>query len=96
MAAGVNDSVLCAYMFKYLSRCSAASARSRGTKDLRCIVWDRCGHRLSSWDAGAYLLHGTWVLSSLTRDGTHVPCIARQMLNHWTTREVPHCVSERC
>ena len=22
-----------------------------------------------------------------TRDGTHVPCIGRQMLNHWTTRE---------
>ena len=27
--------------------------------------------------------------SSLTRDQTHVPCIARQILNHWTTREVP-------
>ena len=26
-----------------------------------------------------------WDLISLTRDGTHVPCI----LNHWTTREVP-------
>ena len=30
-----------------------------------------------------------WDLSSLTRDWTHVPCIARQILNHWTTREVP-------
>ena len=27
--------------------------------------------------------------SSLTRDHTHVPCIAWQILNHWTTREVP-------
>ena len=27
-------------------------------------------------------------LSSLTRDRTHVPCIARQILNHWLTREV--------
>ena len=28
-------------------------------------------------------------LSSLTRDWTCVPCIARWILNHWTTREVP-------
>ena len=30
-----------------------------------------------------------WDLSSLTRDWTHVPWIGRQILNHWTTREVP-------
>ena len=29
-----------------------------------------------------------WNLSSLTRDGTYVPCIGRQILNHWITREV--------
>ena len=29
-----------------------------------------------------------WDLSFLTRDGTHNPCIRRQSLNHWTTREV--------
>ena len=28
-------------------------------------------------------------LSSLTRDWTRVPCIPWQILNHWTTREVP-------
>ena len=28
------------------------------------------------------------ILSSLTRDWTHTPCIGRQSLNHWTTREV--------
>jgi len=28
-------------------------------------------------------------LSSSTRDRTCVPCIARQILNHWTTRVVP-------
>ena len=28
-------------------------------------------------------------LRSLARDQTHVPCIRRQILNHWTTREVP-------
>ena len=29
-----------------------------------------------------------WGLSSLTRDPTGVPCTARRLLNHWTTREV--------
>ena len=32
--------------------------------------------------------HGTWDLSSTTRNQTHVPCIGR-ILNHWTTSEVP-------
>ena len=27
------------------------------------------------------------VRPSLTRDGSHVPCIARQILNPWTCRE---------
>ena len=27
----------------------------------------------------------------LTRDQTHVPCIAKQILNDWTTKEVSHC-----
>ena len=30
-----------------------------------------------------------WDLSSLTRDQTHIPCIVRRILCHWTTREVP-------
>ena len=29
-----------------------------------------------------------WDLSSLTRDQTRSPCIARWILNHWNTREV--------
>ena len=32
---------------------------------------------------------GMWDLSSLTRLQTHIPCVGRQSLNHWTTREVP-------
>ena len=28
-----------------------------------------------------------WDLSSLTRGQTHIPCIARWILNPWTTRE---------
>ena len=34
-------------------------------------------------------LYGMWDLSSPTRAGTNAPCIERQILNHWTTREVP-------
>ena len=30
-----------------------------------------------------------WGLSSSTRDWTYVPCIARWILNHWTTKEGP-------
>ena len=33
-----------------------------------------------------------WDLSSPTRDGTHVPCIGRRILSHWTTREVSSAV----
>ena len=28
-------------------------------------------------------------LSSPTRDQTRIPCIARQILNHWSTKEMP-------
>ena len=31
--------------------------------------------------------------SSQTRDWTHVPCIARRILNHWTTREAQYVLS---
>ena len=34
-----------------------------------------------------------WVLSSLTRNQTHVPCIARQVLNHGITGEAPVALS---
>ena len=43
-----------------------------------------------------YLLvapNGMGDLSSQTRDWTHIPCIARWILNHWTTREVPVLVT---
>ena len=33
---------------------------------------------------------GMWDLSSLTRDRTLSPCVGRQSLNPWTTREVPY------
>ena len=31
---------------------------------------------------------GMWDLTSLTRDRPHIPCIRKQSLSHWTTREV--------
>ena len=30
-----------------------------------------------------------WDLSSMTTVWNHIPCIARWILNHWTTKEVP-------
>ena len=58
--------------------------------------WDLCrimqdfvvAHRLSSCGIRALLPCGTWDLSSMTRQAP-VTCIAGQILNHWTTREVP-------
>ena len=35
---------------------------------------------------------GMWDLSSQTRGRTCTPCLGRQCLNHWTTREVPICL----
>jgi len=46
-------------------------------------------YELPGCGARAELLQGMWDLSSLTRDRTLVPCVAGQILNHWTTREVP-------
>ena len=39
-----------------------------------------------------YLPCGMWDLSSPTRDWTQVPCFGRQIINHWTTKEVPGLV----
>ena len=57
----------------------------------RLVMWDHsCRRTDSSCHARAYWLHGMWDLSSPTRDQTCIPCIARWILNHWTTREVPY------
>ena len=77
----------------------AASGLSYGTQDLRASMWvcsstwtlSLCCTGFSSCGPRAQLPHCMWDLSSLTRDYTrvHVPSIGRQILNHWTTREVP-------
>ena len=54
-----------------------------------------CGLRaLELWlsSCGAVLVVLQHVGSSWTRDRTSVPCIARWILNHWTTREAPEGV----
>ena len=45
-----------------------------------------CG--LTSCGSRAKLLCCMWGLSSPTRDGTLAPCIAKQVFNPWTIREV--------
>ena len=37
----------------------------------------------------AELTHNMWDLSFPTRDRVYAPCIGKQILNHWTTRDVP-------
>ena len=62
-------------------------------------MWDLslwCGG-LSTCSVWAQLPCSLWSLSSLIRDQTHVSCIERWILNHWTTREalVPDYFLER-
>ena len=73
----------------------AALGLSSSTQDLCCGMRD-----LSLWcaDFSLVVAHSlcscsTWALylqqAGLVGDQTRVPCIRRQILNHWTTREVP-------
>ena len=47
------------------------------------------GSGTSNYRAWASLPCGMWDLSFLTTDWTCLSCIGRQILNHWTTREIP-------
>ena len=88
MIIGVHGSFCC--LFLLLCRVLVAACR------VCCVVQDlslwytgsrTCG--LGSCGVQAWLLCGMWGLSSSTRDQTHIPCIGRWILNHWTTREIP-------
>ena len=93
---------VCIFFFKkifvYLSL--AASCFTCSRQALCGCVWASlqlwlAGSRargLSSCGARAKLPRGMWDLSFPTRDQTGIPCIARPILNHWTTREVPTCM----
>ena len=56
---------------------------------LGCLLWlrslDSGVRRLRSCGSWTELPCNMWDLSSQTRDWTCVPCISRQILNHWTT-----------
>ena len=72
-------------IFVYL----AVSDLSCSTQGL-CLIMQNLLLRCTDSSCGtqAQLPHGTWDLNSLTRDQTHVPCIARRILSYWTTREI--------
>ena len=55
-------------------------------RGLYCGVW-----AFSSCGVWAYLPHSMWDLSSLTSDGTCIPCSGKQILDHWTPRKIPVC-----
>ena len=65
------------------------SSLSCGMQDLYCLIRDlSLWYRLSSWGVRVQLLCWVWDPGSLTRHRTRVPCIARQILNSWATKEV--------
>ena len=65
------------------------------------LVWSFLNFFLFIACAGSSLRHagfcccGAQAVSSPTRDGTHIPCIGRQILNHWTTKEVLSSILSR-
>ena len=90
----VNISFSLTFFFSLSSLLQMVNISSSSSFSFCCIgslLW-RMGsrvHRPCSCGMWAYLPHGMWDVSFLTRDQTHAPCIGRHILNHWTTREVP-------
>ena len=70
-----------------LSSCGAQAPEHVGS--VFCDRWALSLRHGSSVNEARGLAPRLWDLSSPTRDRTHVPCIGRRILNHWTTREVP-------
>ena len=61
-----------------------------GLSSCGVMVLGHLGSRVCRFNGcGVWVLCSMWDLSSLTRDQTCISCIARWILNHWTTREVP-------
>ena len=78
VAWGRTQQVPLLKVFIYAVGCAGSSLWHSGSK----------ARRLSSCSMQASL-PSVWGLSSSTRDWTYVPCIARWILNHWTTKEGP-------
>ena len=51
---------------------------------------------LHGYDAQAWVTHGMWDPHSPPRGWTPIPYTGKWILNHWTTREVPHWMSLNC
>ena len=75
-------------IYFYLSGCFGSQLQHSGSS-LHHVESFIVAHRPCSCGMWAQLPYGMWDLSSPTRGRTHVPCIAWQILNHWTTREMP-------
>ena len=76
MPSANGDSFIssCLHFFFFFFGCAGSS--------LRYVGFFSCSTQASS-------PHSMWALSFRTRDRTCVPYMARWILNHWTTREVP-------
>ena len=74
------------YSFLWLCRVFTAAC------GIFTVAW-ALEHRLSSCGAWALSPLGMRSLSSSVRDQIQVSCVKRQILNHWTTREVPKIFS---
>ena len=85
-----RDSLISLYLFlKYFFICWAVLG-------LRCGMWDLSSGSLGSGVSVRGLRCHVWDLSFLIRDQTRVSCIERQILNHWTAREVSIVSFKNC
>ena len=82
VASGGYSSMRCTgFSLQWLLLLRSTDSRHKG--------FSNCGMRAQQlWCKG--VVAPRHVGSSKTRDRTYVPCIGRQILNHWATREVPH------
>ena len=78
------------YLFILFLAASSLKLRHAGSFIVMCRLFSNCGAWTQWCGMRASLPHSMWDLSSPTRGWTCVPCIGRQILNHWTAREVLH------
>ena len=70
--------------------CGLFLLRSMGFK---CAGFGGCSSiAWAQWSWHTIIVAPRHAVSSQTRDWMLVPCIGRWILNHWTTKEVPHIV----
>ena len=72
------------FFLKYLFG-SARPLLQHAASSLLCTGFSLVIPGLSNCSAWTWLPSGMWDLSSLTGTWTYVPCIGRQILDHWTT-----------